>query len=590
MWVNGYFIPYRIIEFEEPVDELRLSYLEDPKEFFSKLKNYIKEGHYAFGFFSYELGYLLEKRLNKLFVEPKGVPLAYFKVFKRVKRKSVFKKEENFQDDKFFDVKYGVSKTEYTQAIKKIKEYIANGDVYQINYTFKVKFNFNGDPLRLFWKLIFSQRCRYGAYLDGGDFFVLSLSPELFLKKRGAQVLSSPMKGTSKRGISLKHDNMIKSMLFQDEKNRAENVMIVDLIRNDLGRCCEEGSVWVKELFKVESYPTLHQMISTVTGTLKAKDFLEVLKSLFPCGSVTGAPKIRAMEIIRELEKEPRGVYTGAIGVFTPKGDYVFNVGIRTLVFWKENEHYKGEAGIGSGVVWDSSPEEEYSECLLKSRFFVRAIPYFKLIESIYFSPGKSNYLLKLHYQRMRDSAKFFRFKIPSELSTFQSFEGYLKKHLKHLNPGHYRVRIFLSPEGELELKVERFEPWKEELKVALVKRKFDMNMFFFHKTTNREPLNFWRKKAEELGFDEVVFFNDKGELLEGTISTVFLKLNGKLYTPPVNLGILRGVLREWMLKNKQVLEKVLTIDELTKAEAFYIGNSVRGLGRVTKWCILEYC
>jgi len=579
-------IPYQSFIFSSSVETLILNDPESLKEFFLILEEKINQGYYACGFLSYELGYYLEEKL-KPFAKKSRLPLAYFKIYKEPNR--FLKNPEPFSDDlNIFDLRFNLKKEEYVKAIEKIKSYIAAGDVYQVNFTFKVKFNYQEDLKKLFELLLFSQRCRYAFYIEGEEFLVLSLSPELFMKKQKSILKSSPMKGTYPRADLWKEDVKLKESLRKDIKNQAENVMIVDLIRNDLGRCCKKGSVYVSELFKVETYPTLHQMISTIKGNLKTNNFLDIIKALFPCGSVTGAPKIRAMEIISELEKEPREVYTGAVGFITPKKDFLFNVAIRTLIFWKkENGLYEGEAGIGSGIVWDSNPEKEYEECVLKAKFFTAPLLYFELIETFYYEPEKPLPLLKYHYKRLKESARYFGFKIPAELRNFRSFKNFIEAKAQSLKKGRYKARLLLSPEGNITLSFSEFEPWGEPLKVAFVKRDFDLGRFFFHKTTRREPLDRWLKKIREKGFHEVIFYNEKGEILEGSISNVYIKINGKLYTPPLGLGILNGVLRRYLLFKKKVEEKVITLDELKKAEEIYIGNALRGLGKVIKWSIL---
>ncbi|MFN4196971.1 MAG: chorismate-binding protein, partial [Caldimicrobium sp.] len=356
------------------------------------------------------------------------------------------------------------------------------------------------------------------------------------------------------------------------------------------GRICEKGTVWCKELFKINTYPTLHQMISTVCGNLKNQSLFEIFKALFPCGSVTGAPKIRTMEIIRELEKEPRNVYTGAIGFITPKGDFLFNVAIRSALLFPENEtKYIGELGVGAGIVWDSSFYKEYIETKLKAKFFVNPQPYFSLIETFKLDFSKDYELLFLHYNRLLSSAKYFNFKIPLELKSFPSFINFIKTSLNDLSPGMYRVRLLLSPEGKIDLEVSPLKQsgWEEPIKVLIVKRKTQTNLYHFHKTTIRKEYDEMRALALEKGFTEVLFYNEKKELLEGAISNLFLEKDGVLYTPPVNLGILPGVLRESLIRAKKAIERVITIKDLENAQALYIGNSVRGIGKVKSYIIM---
>uniref|UniRef100_A0A7V5XFU4 Chorismate-utilising enzyme C-terminal domain-containing protein n=1 Tax=Thermodesulfobacterium geofontis TaxID=1295609 RepID=A0A7V5XFU4_9BACT len=316
------------------------------------------------------------------------------------------------------------------------------------------------------------------------------------------------------------------------------------------------------------------------------QDLLEILKALFPCGSVTGVPKIRAMEIIAELEKEPRGVYTGAIGYINPNGNFLFNVAIRTLVFHKQSQAlYHGEIGIGSGIVWDSDSDEEYKECLLKAKFFLNPFPYFQLIETFWFDPKKSNPLLKFHHQRLVLSAKYFGFKLPEVLQTFSNFKKYISKKIPDQKK--YKVRLLLHPEGKIDLSFLPYESWNKDLKVVFMKRDFDLGYLFYHKTTVRSNFEQALKKAKELGFDEVVFYDEKGRILEGSFSTFFAKKENKLYTPPLDLKILNGVLRKFLIKKGIALEQEIFLEDLKKFKEIYVGNAVRGLGKVEDWFIL---
>jgi len=582
-FVDAHEIPYKVWEFSKPVAWVTLNSTSELDAFFEKIEELSNEGLWGCGYFTYELGYLLEPKLKPLFPET-SFPLARFVFFEECFRKrDYFVPKSDFQLE---DVTYGITSEEYEEGIKRIKHYIASGDVYQINFTFKCRFRFKGDPECFFFYLLFSQRCKYGVYLDFGEFQVLSLSPELFLKRVRGNLWSSPMKGTIKRGKTFEEDEALKRFLSRDEKNQAENVMIVDLIRNDLGRICEDGSVFVSELFKVETYPTLHQMISTIKGKLKNASIKEVFKAIFPCGSVTGAPKIRAMEIIREIEKEPRGIYTGAVGVIFPKNRWIFNVAIRTLVTSKARDGFYGEAGIGSGVVWDSRAESEFKECLLKARFFTNAFEEFYLIETIGFK-GKDTPLLKYHYKRLKGSARYFGFSIPEWLKSYEKFKVYLLNRVKRIKKA-VKIRISLFPNGGFEIQTDEFQPWKKDLRVALVKRDFPVSNFTFHKTSLRSHLDAWRERVLKLGFDEVVFFDEEKRLLEGSISSVFFKdYNDELLTPPLELGILRGVFREYMIKEKGVKERQVYLQDLERGE-FFVGNALRGLGKVKEWCILD--
>lgn len=585
-------IPYKALIFEDCREIMVLSKekksLAEIREYFHVLEKKIKEGFYALGFISYELGYLLEERLNKLYWEPQ-TPLAYFALFKRWHKVQLHPQE--VERNYSLQVKgLNLSSKEYEEALRKIKNYIAQGDTYQVNFTAKLKFTLSGDPWSLFKALLFSQRCEYAFFMETPDFFLLSLSPELFLEKKGLRLLSAPMKGTLKRAPLLHQDELQKESLREDPKSRAENIMIVDLIRNDLGRIAIPGSVWVKELFQIKTYPTLHQMISLIEGTIKEASLFDILKALFPCGSVTGAPKIRTMEIIRELEKEPRNVYTGAVGYLTPEGDFLFNVAIRTILLQKEKDQsFRGELGVGAGIVWDSHTEGEYEETLLKAKFLLDPIPYFQLLETFWWTQGRENPLLPYHFERLLSSAKYFQFSIPKELQSYASFKDFLRENLREDTFQIFRIKLILSPTGELKLEKEAYEKlcWPKPIKVGLIRRKTPPHTFHYHKTTQRKEYNHLREEALRRGFTEIVFYNEANQLLEGTISNIFLEKEELLYTPPLELGILPGTLRRKLIEEKKAIEAPLTLEDLKKGATLYIGNSLRGLGKVEDWVIL---
>ena len=295
----------------------------------------------------------------------------------------------------------------YSRAIAAIKSYIAQGYTYQVNYTMPLSASFSGDPWALYRDLTQSQQAQFMAYLDLGRFVICSSSPELFFLREGLQFMSKPMKGTARRGRTLTEDHLQMRWLQNSEKNRAENVMIVDMIRNDFGRIAEIGSVDVPELFTVERYPTLLQMTSTVSARSKAT-LPEIMRAMFPCASITGAPKVRTMEIIKELEPQARGIYTGSIGFITPEQQASFIVAIRTVVIDRLNN--QATYGVGGGSVWDSEADQEYQEAFLKAQVLVQRQPSFELLETMRWSEDGGYYLLDLHLQRLAQSAEYFDF------------------------------------------------------------------------------------------------------------------------------------------------------------------------------------
>ncbi len=445
-----------------------------------------------------------------------------------------------------------VERDEYDRAVARIRDLIAAGDTYQVNYSFPLTASFEGDAYELYRNLCVAQGAPYSAYLDLGRFKVLCLSPELFFERRGNHVVTKPMKGTVKRGRWLAEDRELAQWLAASVKDRAENVMIVDLLRNDLGKVAVPGSVRVSSLFDLERFETVWQMTSTVEATLKdGTSLIDLMTALFPCGSVTGAPKIRTMQIIRELERFPRGAYTGAIGFLKPGGDCVFNVAIRTVVIDSE----KGVAtfGVGGGVTIDSTAEREYEECLVKSRFLQVAPVEFQLFESLLLEDGEY-FLLERHLERLRDSAEYFGFKF-CEDEIISALERIAENG---------KVRLTLWKDGRIETEVSAIEPL-ERRRVALATEAVDSSdRFLFHKTTKR-PYG-----------GDVIFWNERGEITESTIANVVVRIDGELYTPPVESGLLAGTFRNQLLAEGKIRERVITIEELKNAKEFFLINSVR--------------
>ncbi len=487
------------------------------------------------------------------------------------------------------DLRTNVDCREYLRAVGRIKEYIAAGDTYQVNYTMKLKFGFSGSAASLYLALRRSQSVAYGAWIRQGGRDIMSFSPELFFRADRERVTVRPMKGTMARGRTLPEDEQQRRALRHDRKNRCENVMIVDLLRNDLGHLLHGiggGVVRPRSLFDVEVYETLLQMTSTLDGIPAAgrqPGLGDMLRALFPCGSVTGAPKIRTMEIIHEQEKEPRGVYCGAIGYAGPEA-MVFNVPIRTLVL----ADGQGEMGIGSGIVHDSDPEMEWRESLLKGDFLTRPRPVFQLIETLLWRPS-GYWLLDEHLQRLADSAAYFLFNLPAG-----EVRAGLDSQASRLRTA-ARVRLLLHRDGRLRISATPLgESPRPDPLVPLVGEPLPVAIFaapqtdpgdvyLYHKTTARRLYDTERQRAVERGCYEVLFTNSRGEATEGAISNIFIADGpDRLLTPPVASGLLAGTLRRLLLETGRAVERVLTKQDVLAAKAVYIGNSVRGLVRVT--------
>jgi para-aminobenzoate synthetase / 4-amino-4-deoxychorismate lyase len=538
----------------------------------------------AAGFFSYELGYCLEPKLARLLPEERRQPLFWIGLFRSSRRlddaetRAWLDAHGAERSASFTDLHLSWTRDDYARAFEAVQDYIAAGDVYQINLTLKYLFAFAGDPVALYTALRRKQRVAYGALIGTPDFQVLSLSPELFFLREGKQIMARPMKGTAPRGRNSREDARLKTWLAMDEKQRAENLMIVDLLRNDLGRIAKIGSVEVTDLFTVETYRSVLQMTSGITAELRGDMGLkDTLRALFPCGSVTGAPKVRAMEIIRELEAGARGVYTGAIGRIAPGGDAQFNVAIRTVVIDAEG----GEMGIGSGIVADSKMEAEFEECLLKAQFLTKANASFELIETLRFEPDHGFHLLERHLARLKSSAAHFGYPYDRD-AVLAAIEGEAARLETPVN----MVRLLLAEDGRLTVTSTAIElpargtVWKF---VISDQRLDEKDPLFFHKTTRRQFFDAELERQRALQpCDEVVFLNKRGELTEGTRTNLFIEQDGRLFTPALACGLLPGTLREELidLPRAAASEAVLSLEDLKHADRVYLGNSVRGLIR----------
>jgi para-aminobenzoate synthetase/4-amino-4-deoxychorismate lyase len=474
----------------------------------------------------------------------------------------------------FTSVTRAWDQAEYESRFAAVQDKIRAGDIYQLNLTFKARFRLEGSPLTFYRDMRQRQRVTYAGIVDTGEVTVLSASPELFIEKHGRVISTRPMKGTAPRAGTPEADADQRRVLSSDVKQRAENLMIVDLMRNDLGRIAEVGSVGVTDLFTVETFRTLHQMTSGVRATLKDDVGLaDLIRAIFPPGSVIGAPKIRAMELIRDYETEPRGVYCGAIGTISPEGSALFNVAIRTPVIFRDG---RGEMGIGSGVVYDSVGAKEYAECLLKMKFLTDPPKSFELIETLLYDGGAGFWLLPGHLNRLAASAAYFGYAY-DEAKVRAALQGAVA------GRGGERLRVrLLAEDGSLTVTAaeQPAQPPGSVMRYVVSETRLDStNAFLFHKTTRRELYDReWQHYAETQKADEVLYLNERGELAEGSRTTIFIERGGKLVTPPLASGLLPGVLRSELLASGKAEEAVLSLDDLAGTDAVYIGNSVRGL------------
>jgi para-aminobenzoate synthetase/4-amino-4-deoxychorismate lyase len=541
------------------------------------------------GFLNYEAAYGLEERLINQSKRFRNV--AWFGVFPepfifdhctgRWNRPIPLDKARHDRNSSGISLRHSILQRRYTRAIDKIRRYISAGDIYQANFTYDVFLKSKLSPWELYLALRQQQPVPFGAFIDTGKKELLSFSPELFFVKHRNRITVRPMKGTAPRGRTTAEDRQIAAALAADPKNRSENVMIVDLLRNDLGKICETGFVTTKSLFDVERHPSLFQMTSTIEGSLqKGTGFADIMTALFPSGSVTGTPKIRAMEILAGLESGPRGVYCGAIGYTSPKGAAVFSVPIRTLQKKSGDKNWRYR--VGSGIVWDSSAREEWKECLNKCDFLIDHKPAFRIFESLLFVEEGRFRFLKEHWQRLSDSAGYFNF--PADRSEWDKTVNAVYTKLKTSKQRH-KVGIFLDKAGIFawDHDVLSDKTISESNKIIISKKLLDpSNIFLFHKTDYRP----WYAPAVSAirgkkVFD-VIHVNKWGEITEGARSNIFVKIRGKLYTPPVECGLLPGVLRGRLIKSGKCSEKILHLKDLQKAGEVYCGNSVRGLVKVS--------
>jgi len=457
----------------------------------------------------------------------------------------------------------------YHDAVGRVRDYIAAGDTYQVNFSFRLRTEAPADPWALFCQMVGGQSAGYAAYVDTGDWVVCSASPELFFRLNGSDLVSRPMKGTRPRGRWPEEDVKCAGELQQSVKDRAENVMIVDMVRNDLGRIARTGSVNVLQLFDVERYPTVLQMTSTVHAETDA-GLGEILGALFPAASITGAPKAHTMELIRELEDTPRRIYTGAIGFWGPDRQAQFNVAIRTALI--ERARGVAEYGVGGGVVWDSTQQGELEECYTKAAVLTASLPSFDLLESLLWVPQTGYLMRDKHVARLKASADYFGWRIDVAV-----VEQALADEAEGLTGAAHKVRLTVSADGTVAVSSGVLDELVQPYRVCLADRPVDAgDRFLFHKSTERTVYKQARLRHPQA--NDVLLWNQDGELTESTIANVVLELDGRMVTPPVRCGLLAGVYRAFLLESGTVSEAVVHRDDLARCTRVCLVNSVRGM------------
>jgi para-aminobenzoate synthetase / 4-amino-4-deoxychorismate lyase len=557
--------------YANPVECISAQTLAGVEPLLDKLRLAKKRGLHAAGFLAYDAGLALPPHLPM----PSVGLLAWFGLFEEYKEFNADSMPSILPDPAgawLSPLRPEISRGDYATAFADVQEYIAAGDIYQANLTFPLSADYAGDPLALYAALRPRAAAGYGGVIWTGEQHYLSFSPELFFALKDCRVTTKPMKGTAERRADPVADAAEVETLRTDPKQRAENLMIVDLLRNDLSRVCEAGSVAVPELFHVESYPTVHQMTSTVTGLLpEGSDAIDVIKALYPCGSITGAPKIRAMQIIGEVETGPRGIYCGSIGRIDAGGDAAFNVAIRTFTLCETMKHVSlGRIllGLGSGIVADSDETAEWAECLAKGDFAKVGGYGFDLIETMRFEPAHGIARLELHLERMKTSARDFGFEYDRHAARNQLHAATF--HLDELS----KIRLLLSKSGALAIEIrplsDTTDPWRVAIRPLPVA---GSDFRLRHKTTDRA---FYDEARKASGANEILFTDAHGFLTEGSITAIFVGRDGKLLTPPLSRGALPSVLRRELIEQGRAIETDLTPEDL--ADDFFVGNSMRGL------------
>jgi para-aminobenzoate synthetase/4-amino-4-deoxychorismate lyase len=551
--------------FDDPVHVIVACDAQDVTDALRTIEHAVaRHGLYAAGFMSYEASAAYGLAVHH--ADPDGLPLLWFGLYDRpYEIAPASPGNAAYHLGKW---RANLDQEAYFTAIEQIKGHIFNADTYQVNFTMRLRSHFTGDAWALFHDLSQVQQAAHSAYLDLGRHVICSASPELFFQLDGDLLTARPMKGTAGRGRTLAEDKLQIGRLQSSVKDRAENVMIVDMIRNDFGRIAEIGTIQVPQLFTVERYPTLLQMTSTVKARSTAA-LPDIMAAMFPCASITGAPKVRTMQIIKALEPEPRGIYTGTIGYFGPERQASFNVAIRTIVI--DRDTGQADYGVGSGIVWDSQAAEEYAECHLKSRVLVQRWPSFDLLESLLWTPEEGFFLLDLHLQRLAESAEYFGY--PFE-------EKSIRRHLMGLSgtlTGPKKIRILLASDGELTSKVSSLAAGAkmEPVRVGLAAAPVNMDdIWLYHKTTHRRVYDEARESCPHC--DEIILWNERGEITEASSANVVLELDGQLITPSVTSGLLAGTYRRSLLEQALIREDTITIADLQRSPQLFLINSVR--------------
>ncbi|MDX8044699.1 aminodeoxychorismate synthase component I [Gracilibacillus sp. S3-1-1] len=551
-----------IQQFSNPINVWQAEQLDEIAPIFNEIEAYLDEGYYIAGFVSYEAAPAFDA--SYMVHSNQQLPLVWFAAFNEPSNHPINHITKDYELGKW---QYTTDYKNYQRNITNIKDAIAAGNTYQVNYTTRLKAPFVGDPYSFYQQLAKNQRASYSAYLDIGDTQILSASPELFFHVKDGNIVTKPMKGTIKRGRTYQEDIKLQQQLRQSEKDQAENVMIVDLLRNDIGRIAKPGTVNVTSLFDVETYPTVHQMTSSITAQLETSKVFDWFQALFPCGSITGAPKVETMKYIAQLEDTPREVYCGAIGWISPQREAIFNVPIRTAFIQDGVATY----GAGGGITWDSISQNEYDELNQKAEILRQNRQNVSLIESLKLEDGQYP-LLPYHMKRLKESTYYFGYpfnKVEVEEKLQELATTYKK--------GIYKIRLLYHSSGDFDCEHQLVPLLKGPIQSAVATTPIDCStIYLYHKTTNRQVYEWHDQQSSEHVFTTLLW-NKEGFITEFTLGNIVIEKNGYYYTPPVTDGLLAGTFRGHLVENKTIIEKQLRLSELKDADQIWFINSVRG-------------
>ena len=558
------------LEFSSPCRVITAFRIDDVIPLIRQIENSVQQEHlYAAGFISYEAAPAFDLSLPaKIDSE---FPLIWFGLFKEINEITlpIFNQGQSSS----IDWRPSINREEYDYRLSIIRSRIQAGDTYQVNFTYRLQSTTDVDPWDLFVQIVGDGEAPFAGFVDTGEWAICSASPELFLRIDDQQIESRPMKGTATRGLWFEDDQAKKETLLYSKKNQAENLMIVDMVRNDLGRIALSGSVHVSSLMKAEKYPTVWQLTSTVVAqTLAPLD--RILQATFPPASITGAPKRRTMEIIAELESTPRRIYSGTIGFMAPNRQAQLNVAIRTILLHKTTG--RAEYGVGGGIVWDSTAADEYEESQAKTRVLVPIPRDFDILETILWSYPTGYSLLELHLKRLAQSAEYFGYR-----ADIVKIRSALTRISTELLPIPHRMRLSVSRLGGNKFEV---VPLLSAMQcfgdIVLAKSPINKrDIFLYHKTTRRNEYDNALRMSP--GYDDVLLFNEDGHITETTIANIAVEIDGQLCTPPVSCGLLPGTQRAWLLEQSLLRERILSVQEVFESSDIYLFNSIRGMQKV---------